>query len=214
MDDSPASPPAPAAPPSRNPLRRLYHWILSWAHHPMGTWALAVFAFIDSSIFPIPPLFLQVALSLEKPRRSFWYAAVDTVASVAGALVGYCIGYFLFATLGQWVLSTFASPESFERARLGFQKSAFLFILAYSFLPFPYKVITIASGFFRIPPGALVAASLIGRGLRFNLLAALCFFWGPSVKTFIEKYFNLVCLGVAALVGAVLLAMKLISKNM
>jgi len=213
-DSAEAATPAAAPPrPSRNPLRRLYRWILSWAHHPMGTWALAVFAFLDSSVFPIPPLFLQVALSLEKPRRSFWYAFVDTAASVAGATLGFFIGYALYDTVGQWVIRTWGMEVQFALARVDFEKNAFVFILIYSFLPFPYKVITIGSGFFQASLLTLLAASVIGRGWRFFLLAALCFFFGPRVKTFVERYFNAVCLGVALLVAAVIVAMKLYARG-
>lgn len=201
-----------AAPPSRNPLRRLYAWILSLAHHPLGTWALAVFSFLDSFIFPIPPLFLQVALSIERPRRSFWYAFVDTAASVLGSIVGYGIGLFLYDTLGQWVIETWRMQAAFETAGKEFKANAFVFILLYSFLPFPYKVITIASGVFQVPLPTLLLASTVGRGWRFFGLAALCFFMGPRVKTFIERYFNWVCLGVGALVAGVLLTMKLYAR--
>lgn len=203
------------APRSRNPLRRFYHWILSWAHHPAGTWILALFSFLDSFIFPIPPLFLQVALSLEKPRRSFWYAFVDTAASVLGSIIGYLIGWMLYDSVGSWIIRTWHMEAGFTRAQEEFGRNAFVFILVYSFLPFPYKVITIASGVFhdRVGLPTLLLASTIGRGWRFFLLAALCFFMGPRVKTFIEKYFNLVCLGIGILVAAVLAAMRLYASG-
>jgi membrane protein YqaA with SNARE-associated domain len=204
-------PAAPAeAPRSRNPLRRAYAWILSWAHHPAGAWALAVFAFLDSFIFPIPPLFLQVALSLERPRRSFWYAFIDTAASVLGSIVGYLIGYALYDAVGSRIVGALGMEAAFARAGDEFGRNAFAFILVYSFLPFPYKVITLASGVFhdRVGLGTLLLASTIGRGWRFFLLGALCFFLGPRVKRFIDRYFNLVCLGVGALVAAVLLALR------
>ncbi len=199
---------SPDAAPSRNPLRRLYHWILSWANHPWGTWALAVFAFIDSSFFPIPPLFLQVAMSLERPRRSWWYAFVDTVASVAGAVLGYYIGYFLWDAVGCRIIGEL-TPEM--RARL--QDNAFQVTLVYSFVPLPYKIITIGSGFLHLNIVTLLVASTIGRSLRFFGLAALCFFLGPRAKTFIEKHFNAVCLGIGLLVAAVLLVMKVVLKK-
>lgn len=209
-----ASPEVPApALPVRNPLRRVYHWILSWANHPWGAWVLALLAFLDSFVFPIPPLFLQVALSLEKPRRSFWYAFVDTAASVVGSIVGFTIGYALYASVGKWVVTTWHLEDAFFKAGEKFKENAFGFILIYSFLPFPYKVITIASGFFKLGLPTLLIASTVGRGLRFFGLGALCFFMGPRVKIFIEKYFNLVCVGIGVLVVAVLVAMKLFSKR-
>lgn len=190
--------------PTRNPLRRLYAWVLSLAHHPMGTWALAVFSFLDSFIFPIPPLFLQVALSLERPKRSFWYATVDTVASVAGAVVGYYIGYFFWDLIGVRIVGPIPDPV---RARL--QADAFMVTLIYSFVPLPFKLITLGSGFLQLSLPTLLLASTAGRSARFFALAALCFYMGPRVKVFIERYFNWVCLGVAALVAVVLAVLKL-----
>lgn len=209
-----APPPATAvearpALPSRNPLRRLYHWILSWAHHPFGSLALTVFAFLDSSVFPIPPLFLQVALSLERPRRSFWYAFVNTTASVLGACLGYLIGYALYDSVGRWVIDTWGMRPQFDQAGEQFRTNAFVFVILYSFLPFPYKVITIGSGFFHASLPTLLLASVVGRGFRFFLLGALCYFWGPRVRSFLEKYFNLVCLAIGVLVILVLVTMKL-----
>ncbi len=220
MADSPggaAAPPAPATtqppapPPSKNPLRRFYQWILSWANHPWGTAVLAVLAFLDSSVFPIPPLFLQVALSIERPKRSFWYAAVDTVASVFGAMLGYVIGYALWETVGIHIIGI----EAKDKVGVELKAHAFTFILAYSFLPFPYKVITIGSGVFHeyVPLPTLLAASIIGRGWRFNLLAAICYFMGARAKTFIDRYFNWVCLAVGLLVAGVLGYMVLFVKR-
>jgi len=194
-----------AAPlPSRNPLRRLYLWILSWAHHPMGTVALAVFSFLDSFIFPIPPLFLQVALSLERPKRSFWYATVDTVASVLGAVVGYFIGYFFWDLIGVRIVGEL-SPER----RTMMESNQFTVTLLYSFVPLPFKLITLGSGFLNLSLTTLLLASTLGRSARFFALAALCFFMGPRVKDFIDRYFNWVCLGIAALVAVVLAVLKL-----
>jgi membrane protein YqaA with SNARE-associated domain len=199
---------------TRNPIKRLYRWVLSWAHHPYGTWALAVFAFIDSSVFPIPPLFLQVALSIERPRRSYWYALVDTVASVAGATLGYVIGYALYDTVGQWIIQVNGLEVEFRNIGQRFGNNAFPFILIWSFLPFPYKVITIGSGVFhdQVSLPMLLVASTIGRTARFNMLGTLTFVYGAKVKTFIEKYFNWVTLGVGLLVAAVVVAMKVLLR--
>jgi membrane protein YqaA with SNARE-associated domain len=206
MDGDPA-PPAPAAH-ERNPLRRCYRWILSLAHHPAGTWALAVFAFLDSFVFPIPPLFLQVALSLEKPRRSFWYALVDTAASVAGAVAGYWIGFFFWDLVGVRIIGPIPDPV---RAKL--QADAFTVTLLYSFVPLPFKLITLGSGFLHLSLPVLLLASTLGRSARFFALGALCFFLGPRVKIFIERYFNLVCIGVGLLAAAVLAVLKILARG-
>ena len=212
---APGGAPSPAGPPPRNPLKRLYRWVLGWANHPAGTWALAVFAFIDSSVFPIPPLFLQVALSLERPRRSFWYAIVDTVASVAGAALGYYIGYALNETVGRWIIEVNGLTAYFEGIGRKFGDNAFPFILFWSFLPFPYKVITIGSGVFsdQVSLPMLLVASTIGRSARFFLLALMTFVWGRRVKELIDRYFNWVTLGIGVLVAVVIILMKVILKS-
>ena len=170
---------------------------------------MAVFAFIDSSVFPIPPLFLQVAMSLERPRRSWWYAFVDTVASVAGAVLGYYIGYFLWDAVGVRIVGDGFTDE---RRRL-LQDNAFGVTLVYSFIPLPYKIITIGSGLLHLNLAVLLVASTIGRSMRFFGLGALCFFLGPRAKVFIEKHFNVVCLGIGLLVAVVLLIMKFLLRK-
>ncbi|HVE42369.1 MAG TPA: VTT domain-containing protein [Planctomycetota bacterium] len=200
------SPPLPAR--SRNPLRRLYHWILSWANHPWGTVALAVFSFLDSFVFPIPPLFLQVALSLERPKRSFWYAFVDTTASVAGAVAGYWIGYALWDSVGVRIVGEL-SPEK----RQMLQQNQFVVTIVYSFVPMPFKFITLGSGFLHLSIATLLVASTLGRSARFFALAALCFVYGPRAKGFIEKHFNGVCLGVGVLIAVVLVLLKVVLKR-
>jgi len=193
--------------PSRNPLRRLYHWILSWANHPWGTVALAVFSFLDSFVFPIPPLFLQVALSLERPKRSFWYAFVDTTASVLGAVAGYWIGYALWDTVGIRIVGEL-SPE--RRTMLA--QNQFVVTLVYSFVPMPFKFITLGSGFLHLNLVTLLIASTLGRSARFFALAVVCYAYGARARTFIERHFNGVCLAVGALLAVILVLVKVILK--
>ncbi|HLY07722.1 MAG TPA: hypothetical protein VKW04_00325 [Planctomycetota bacterium] len=210
MADSaaPAAAPIPSPATDRNPLRKLYHWILSWANHPWGSAALAVFAFLDSFVFPIPPLFLQIALSLERPRRSFWYATVDTVPSVIGAAAGYYIGYTLWDTVGVRIVGD-VSPG----VRDMLQTHAFFWTFIYSFVPLPFKLITLGSGFMKLSLVTLLLASTLGRSLRFFGIGVICFVYGPRAKGFIEKHFNTVCIGVALIVVILAVAAKLILKR-
>jgi membrane protein YqaA with SNARE-associated domain len=199
----------PAVPvPSKNPLRRLYHWILSWANHPWGTVALAVFSFLDSFVFPIPPLFLQVALSLERPKRSFWYATVDTVASVLGAIAGYWIGYTLWDSVGVRIVG----PIS-QDTRDMLRDDAFLWTLVYSFIPLPFKLITLGSGFMHLSLATLLIASTLGRSARFFALAAICYVYGPRARGFIEKHFNGVCLAIGVMIVILIVVLKVILKR-
>ena len=199
--------PVNAGVPERNPLRRLYHWILSWANHPWGSLALAVFAFLDSFVFPIPPLFLQVALSLERPKRSFWYATVDTIPSVLGAIAGYWIGYALWDSVGVRIIGDL--PAGYRTVLVNNQ---FVVTIVYSFIPLPYKIITLGSGFMHLNLVTLLIASTLGRSARFYALGAICYFYGNRAKDFIEKHFNRACLVLGLVLVLIVVAGKLIAK--
>jgi membrane protein YqaA with SNARE-associated domain len=187
------SDPSTAAAPGRaNPLKVLYQWVLHWAETPYGTPALAAISFAESSFFPIPPDVLQIALSVGQPKRSYFYAAVSAVASVAGGVAGWAIGAFLWHAVDDvaFVLPGF-TPGVFEHVRTLFLGNAFLAILTAAFTPIPYKVFTIAAGVFGVPLPVLVGASAIGRSGRFFLVATLIFFFGPAVRSFLDRYLEL-----------------------
>jgi membrane protein YqaA with SNARE-associated domain len=200
-----ASPEAPAR--RRGPLRRLYDWVLSWADSPRGTQALAVISFAESSFFPIPPDLLQIALSVAKPKRSFFYAAVSAVASVAGGVAGWAIGAGLWHLLAPWFFSYVPgfSPEKFKYVESLYQGNAFLAIFAAAFTPIPYKVFTIAAGACSVPLGTLVLASALGRSLRFFIVATVTYFFGPTAKHVLDRYLEpvTIILGLAIVGGFV-----------
>ena len=197
------------SPKKRGIVRRLYDWVLSWADTPYGTPALAVLSFTESSFFPIPPDVLQIALSVSKPKRSFYYATVNVVASVLGAMLGYFIGYVLWATVSDFFFSYIFSRDTFEYVHGKYLENAFLAILVAAFTPIPYKVFTIAAGVFSIPFPLLIGASILGRGMRFYLVAALIWLFGPSVQKLIEKYFELFTLLFCVLLIGGFLVIKL-----
>jgi len=172
-------------------LRRIYDWVLSWAHRKYSNAALFVLAFAESSFFPIPPDVLQIALSVSKPKRSFFYAFISTVGSVLGGILGYFIGLFLFDAIGGLIINSLGYQAQFQSVGNLYSSYAFLAILVSAFTPIPYKVFTIAAGFWQVGLLPLVAASVIGRGARFFLVATLFYFFGPKIKEFIDKYFNM-----------------------
>jgi membrane protein YqaA with SNARE-associated domain len=200
--------PAPVVP-DRNPFRRLFHWILSWANHPWGSVALGVFSFLDSFVFPIPPLFLQVALSLERPKRSFWYATVDTIPSVIGAAFGYYIGLTLWSSVGVRIIGEI--PQGFRDVMAHHQ---FLITVLYSFVPLPFKIITLGSGFLHLELVTLLIASTLGRASRFFALGAICFRYGDRARDFIEKHFNRACLIGGVILALIVVAAKLIQRSL
>jgi membrane protein YqaA with SNARE-associated domain len=172
-------------------LRRLYDWTLSLSARPGALWALAIISFVESSIFPIPPDVLIIPMILAARARAWVIAGVATLASVLGGFAGYAIGYFLFQEIGQPILDFYGYAEAFEEFRLKYNEWGFWIVAAAGFTPFPYKVITIASGAFGIDLLTFALASAVSRGARFYLVAALLWKFGPPIKAFIERYLGL-----------------------
>jgi len=213
MNESPGAnavePPVARRP---NPLKRLYHWVLGWADTPYGTPALALIALSESSFFPIPPDVLQIALSVSKPRRSFYYAAVSAASSVIGGILGWYIGYALWTSLDDFFFEFVPgfSHENFADVSKLYGENAFLAILAAAFTPIPYKVFTITAGVCHatVPLKTLVLASVLGRSGRFFLVATCLYFFGPRAKAILEKHFEWITLALFALLILGFLAIR------
>lgn len=172
-------------------IRKLYDWVLHWAYTPYGTPALFALAFAESSFFPVPPDVLLIALALSLPRKSFRFAAVCTAGSVFGGMFGYLIGLELMNTVGFRILSFYGIMDKYEYIRQLYSEYDAWAVSIAGFTPIPYKVFTIAAGAFKINFSVFVIASLAGRAGRFFLVAALIYRFGPPIRTFIDKYFNL-----------------------
>lgn len=182
-------------------LRAVYDWVLSWAHTKHGTKALFGISFIEASIFPIPPDPLQIALSVGKPKKSYWYATVSTIASVCGGILGYSIGRFL-TPWGTKIIGLLHLQQEFARVGELYVDNAFWAIFASALTPIPYKVFTIAAGVWAVSFPALVLASILGRGIRFFTVATMIHLFGPKIKDFIDKYFNILSFGFLVLLFA------------
>ena len=172
-------------------IRALYDWTMSLAAHPRALWALAFVAFIESSVFPVPPDVLMIAMIIAAPARAFVIAAVATAASVAGGLLGYVIGAFAFETVGYPALSALGKGPAVEAFNTRFNDYGFWSVLIAGLTPFPYKVITIMSGWTGLPLATFVVTSIVARGLRFFIVAALLWKFGPPIRDFIEKRLGL-----------------------
>lgn len=179
-------------PPRRGPVRRLYDWVLHWAETPYGPLALFLLAFAESSFFPIPPDPLLLALCLGAPSRSFRFAALTTVASVLGGVVGYAIGAVGWQALDQyfyvWVPGV--TPEAFEQVRLFYDRWGFWAVFTAGLTVIPYKIFTISAGMFAMNLPGFVGASIVGRGLRFFLVGALVWRFGEPMGRFIDRHFE------------------------
>lgn len=183
-------------------VRKLYDWVLHWAHTPYGTPALFILSFCESSFFPIPPDVLLIALDISKPKKAFYYAFVCSVASVLGAILGYYIGVFFFDTIGHEILEMYGFMDKYEYIGDLYQRYDAWAVAIAGFTPIPYKVFTIAGGCFKINFFVFILASVVSRSARFFLVSTLIYFHGPRIKTFIEKYFNLI--SILLVVGIIL----------
>lgn len=172
-------------------IRALYDWTIRLAEHPRALWALAVIAFIESSVFPIPPDILMIPMILATPRRAFVIAGVATVASVLGGLFGYWIGAVLFDQIGLPVLEFYGKTGNFETFSQTYNDWGAWAVLIAGVTPFPYKVVTILSGSTGLDLVVFMLASVLARGLRFFVLAALLWKFGPPIRDFIERRLGL-----------------------
>ena len=189
-------------------LRRLYDWVMLLAAHPRALWALGAVSFAESSFFPIPPDAMLVPMVLARPREAWKIALVCTIASVVGGFFGYAIGYFLYETVGQAVVSFYQLEPQFAEYQALFNEWGLWIILIKGMTPIPYKIITIASGVAKFDLAVFALASIVTRGARFFLVAALLRVFGPPIRDFIERYLTLVTTAFVGLVIAGFVALR------
>jgi membrane protein YqaA with SNARE-associated domain len=164
---------------------------LGWAESPYGSTALFVLAFIEASFFIVPPDVLLIALCIGKPRRSLPFAAICTVGSVLGGSFGYLIGHQLYELIGRPIIEFYDAGEAFQRVGELYRANLVLALGTAGFTPIPYKVFTIAAGAFAVPFVPFVIISAVSRAARFFLVAGLIRIFGPQIRDFIDRYFNL-----------------------
>lgn len=173
-------------------LKRLYDWTMAKAaSKDSGKWLAAV-SFAESSFFPLPPDLLLVPMVIAN-RKAWWkLAAICTLASVVGGIAGYMIGYFLYETLGRWVIDFYHLTDKFEALRQTFVEYGAEILIIKGMTPIPYKLLTITAGVAHLDLWVFIGASIISRSMRFFLVAALLYFFGEPIRAFIEKRLTLV----------------------
>ncbi len=169
-------------------LRRLYDWTMSFAQTRHAERALAGVSFIESSVFPIPPDVLLIPMVLADRTKWIRYAVVCTLGSLAGAFLGYAIGAFGFELIGKPILQFYGKADSFETIREWYNQWGGWGVLFAAITPFPYKVLTIFSGFTGLNLVTFAIVSVIGRGLRFVIVSGLLYLFGEPIRIFIERY--------------------------
>ena len=174
-----------------NFLKRTYNWTLEKVQHKNAKWYLSLISFVESSFFPIPPDILLIPMALASKANALFYAFICTLFSVLGGILGYAIGYFFYNSVGIYIVDFYHLESSFNIFESYYKEFGILIVLGAGITPFPYKFITIASGVFGLNIFLFIIVSIIGRGLRFYLIAILLYFFGEKIKLIIDKYFNI-----------------------
>ncbi len=185
---------------------RLYDWVITLSAHRRAPAFLSVLSFTESSFFPIPPDVMLIPMCLARPGKGWLYAALCTLASVVGGMAGYLIGKLAFGWIEPWLMGSHYA-DTFNSAVSAFETWGFWYILLAGFTPIPYKIFTISAGVVGMPFMAFIGGSVVGRGGRFFLVAALIRLGGEKLASRMRKYIDLIgwiMIALAAIVFAVL----------
>jgi len=191
-----------------SPIRRMYDWTIDKAGKPNAEKYLAGLAFAESSFFPIPPDVLLIAMGFSNRQKALRYATITTVFSVLGGIAGYAIGYFVFEAVGKPIVTFYHLEPLVDMVQIKYEENAFVTVFTAAFTPIPYKLITIAAGLFHISFAPFMIASVLGRGMRFFIVALVMQKIGPKAKPFIEKYFEWFTLAFTLILVGGFLAVK------
>ena len=192
-------------------LKRSYDWFIGAADKPYALWIMAGVSFAESSFFPIPPDVMLLPMSLARPKRAWFFAAICTVSSVAGGLVGYAIGALLYDSIGQWLMHIYNLTDKVETFRQSYAEWGAVIILLKGLTPIPYKLVTITSGFAGYNIWLFILCSIVARGGRFFVLAVLLNRYGDVIRAELEKRLGLwVVIGTVVLVGGFYIAYRLV----
>jgi len=191
-------------------LRKLYDWTLAKAAHPHAEWWLAAFSFIEASFFPIPPHPLLGLMCLAEPKKAVRFAAIATLASVAGGMLGYAIGALLYESVGTELLALLGMTESFPVAACYLREYGAEIIMIKGATPIPFKLLTITAGFIGMNLVSFILASIVSRSISFMIVGLLFRLFGRPIKAFIDKYLGLVTASFVVLVIGGFLALTLL----
>src|SRR5262249_32782805 len=192
-------------------LKRIYDWCIKAADKPYALWILAGVSFAESSFFPVPPDVMLAPMSLAQPRRAWLFAAVCTVASVLGGILGYAIGALLYDSVGHWLISLCGLGGKVEAFRASYAEWGAVIILLKGLTPIPYKLVTITSGFAGYIIWLFILFSVITRGGRFFLAALVLNRYGDWIRAKIEQHLGLfVLILVVAVVAGFFVAFRMI----
>lgn len=181
-------------------MRKIYNWVLQFAAHPHAIKFMMFFTFIEASFFMIPPYPLQIAISIQNTKRSLWIAFLNTIASVAGGLLGYAIGYFFWEWSHEFFFRYIFSEKLFDSVAQVYNNNAIMALITASVTPLPFKVMAVIGGATHAPLATFIIGSLLGRSLRFFAVGIPLQIWGEPVKLYIDKYLERIVLTVTTFI--------------
>lgn len=191
-------------------IRRLYDQCMEWISGPYGELILFLIAFVESSFFPIPPDVFLIAMCVTMPTRAFRYAAVCSVGSVLGGALGYGLGFWFMDSIGMSIVDWYGLTEKYHLVQQYFKEYDVWIVGTAGFTPIPYKLFTISAGFARSNFFTFMVVSLLARSARFFLVAGLIWKFGPQIKNFIDRYFNILSIVFVVLLAAGFFLIKLV----
>ncbi|MBP9753245.1 MAG: DedA family protein [Proteobacteria bacterium] len=183
--------------------------MLKAAESSHAFWICCLVSFAESSFFPLPPDLIMIPMGISNRKIVFKLALYLTIFSVVGGFLGYAIGYYLFSTMGSWIIESYNLQSAMDKFQADFAVYGFWIIALKGLTPIPYKLVTIASGVAQFDLLQFTIASIIARGFRFFLLASLLWFFGPMAKPYIEKYLGTVMTIILGTIILGFLALKL-----
>ena len=190
-------------------LRRLYDRCMVWISGRHGEWVLFLIAFVESSFFPIPPDVFLIAMCVAVPARSFRYAAICSIGSVLGGAFGYGLGYWFMDGIGMSIIDWYGLSHRYGQVQEYFRQYDVWIVGTAGFTPIPYKLFTITAGFVQSNFLSFMLVSLLARSARFFLVAGLIFKFGPQIKNFINRYFNILSIAFVVLLAGGFLLIKI-----
>ena len=173
-------------------MKQTYDWMMRMASDRRAPHALFWVSFAESSFFPIPPDVMLIPMIMAERAKAWFFAALATVSSVLGGIAGYAIGYFFIDTVGRPILEFYGKAEGFEAFKQLFNDYGVWILIIKGMTPIPYKVLTITAGVTHMAFVPFIVASIVARAMRFFLVAALLYWFGPPIKEFIERRLSLV----------------------
>ncbi|MDR1476797.1 MAG: VTT domain-containing protein [Rickettsiales bacterium] len=191
-------------------IRRLYDYVIKLSKTRYAMWALAFVSFWETTVFPLPTEVIMIPMILARPSRALFISTFALAVNILGGAAGYAIGAFLFDSVGARIIEFFHYTDAFARFAELYHEWGWEIVLAGAFTPLPYKVITIASGFVKMDFAAFVLASLVGRALRYYLIAWLLWKYGDRAREYIERHLGKITVIVFIFIVAGFVAMKYI----